>query len=112
MARTAAVHELMKASGDGDKPVWFTEFGWSSHAGGDKPWERGVSDQQQAEYLVRTVDVVRSRFPFVRGLFWYNERNRTDSSQVENNFGLLTHSLGEKPVYAAFKALNLQLAAR
>lgn len=114
LARTAALRELMVASGDGDKPVWFTEFGWSSHAnkGGEKPWERGVSDAQQAEYLVRAVAVVRSRFPFVRALFWYNERNRTDSTQVENNFGLLTQDLGEKPVYAAFKALNAEFARR
>lgn len=114
LARTAAIRELMNASGDGDKPVWFTELGWSSHAdtGGEEAWERGVSDQEQADYLVRAVAVVRSRFPFVRALFWYNERNRTDSSQVENNFGLLTHDLVEKPVYAAFKALNAEFGSR
>jgi hypothetical protein len=105
MARTLIVHELMKANGDGDKPVWFTEFGWSSHAnhGGERAWERGVSEEQQANYLVRTAKLAQTHFPYVREMFWYNERNRADSNAVENNFGLLTRDLAEKPVYTALK---------
>ena len=52
LTHVAAVHKLMVANGDGDRPIWFTELGWSSHpnSGGEANWDRGVTLQQQADY--------------------------------------------------------------
>ena len=110
LTHVAAVHALMAANGDGDKPVWFTEFGWSSHANdtvdltsGADNWLRGVTEAQQADYLVRTIKLVQSSFPYVTNLFWYTERNVTTSNLQNANYGLLTHDLQPKPAYTALK---------
>jgi polysaccharide biosynthesis protein PslG len=98
-----AVHELMVANGDGHKPIWFTEFGWSSHpnTGNEANWTRGVTLAQQADYLVRTLELVARDMPYVTNVFWYAERDRTDSNVQINNYGLLHTDLRPKPVLVA-----------
>jgi polysaccharide biosynthesis protein PslG len=100
-----AVHDLMTAHGDGHKPIWFTEFGWSTHTNrGDEPnWLRGVTRQQQADYLVRTLDLLAQEMPYVTHVFWYNERDRTDSNVQNNNYGLMTRDLTPKPALTALR---------
>jgi polysaccharide biosynthesis protein PslG len=106
LTHVAAVHRLMAAHGDGGKPIWFTEFGWSSHPnrGGEANWDRGVSPQQQADYTVRAIRLVRSRFPYVTNMLLYNERNRATGDVHLDNYGMLHRDLSEKPVYAALRA--------
>lgn len=110
LTHVAAVRDLMVRRGDGDKPIWFTEFGWSSHAntGAEGNWERGVTEAQQADYLVRTIDLVAAEYPYVTNVFWYTERNRGTSSSQIDNYGLLRNDLTPKPAYWA---LQQRLAA-
>ncbi len=98
----AQVRELMRRHGD-RRPVWVTEFGWSSHRdrGDEQPWERGVSKRQQATFTVAALEALRTRFPFVRKAFLYNERARTDAGRHMKGYGLMTHGLKPKPVYRA-----------
>jgi polysaccharide biosynthesis protein PslG len=105
LTHVAAVHRLMAANGDGDKPIWFTELGWSSHAntGGEADWRRGVSLEQQADYTVRAIELVRTRFPFVTNMIIYNERDRATGDAHLDNYGILRRDLSEKPVYAALR---------
>jgi polysaccharide biosynthesis protein PslG len=100
------VQQLMRDNGDGDLPIWFTEFGWSTHGNTDatQPWQRGVSPSTQGEYLVRTLDLLRSRFPQVSHVFWYAARDRVDSDVHTNGYGLLTYDLEPKPAYRALRA--------
>ena len=104
-ARVDSIHQVMVQNGDGDKPIWFTEFGWSSHANvANLPnWQLGVSDEQQGDFLVRAVQYVQTHYPYVQRMFWYDERNQTGSDVQNDNYGLLTHDLHEKPAYAALK---------
>jgi polysaccharide biosynthesis protein PslG len=106
LTHVAAVHRLMVANGDGDKPIWFTEFGWSSHpnTGREANWDRGVTIQQQADYTVRAIQLVRSRFPYVTNMIVYNERNRATGDPQLDNYGILLRDLSEKPVYAALRS--------
>jgi hypothetical protein len=106
LTHVAAVHRLMVANGDGDKPIWFTEFGWSSHpnTGREANWDRGVTLQQQADYTVRAIQLVRSRFPYVTNMIVYNERNRATGDPQVDNYGILLRDLSEKPVYAALRS--------
>ena len=107
------VHALMEENGDGDKPIWFTEIGWSSHpnTGGEAPWELGVSKQQQADYLVRAAEMIACRFPYVEQIFWYAERNLgappgASTSDVQlGNFGLMENDLTPKPAYDAMSEM-------
>jgi polysaccharide biosynthesis protein PslG len=94
-AAASAVRRLLLEHGD-DKPVWFTEFGWSTAT---------VGRRRQANYLVRAVRYTTRRLPFVTHMFWYADRDRTDSTPFENGFGLLDTRLRPKPDYFALASL-------
>jgi hypothetical protein len=96
----------MVDNGDGDKPIWFTEFGWSNHANHSDlgNWEQGVTSDQQADYFVRAVKYVRNNFPYVKKMFWYNERNQEAGKIQLDNYGLLKRDLSPKPVYTRIKS--------
>jgi hypothetical protein len=100
-----AVHDLMKAHGDGNKKIWFTEFGWSSHSNwsGVENWDRGVSEAEQADFAIRTLDFLEKEHPYVTHVFWYNERNRDEGDAHLDNYGLLERDLTEKPVFKALR---------
>ena len=100
----AAVRRVMVANSD-RKAVWATEFGWSSHpnTASTEPWNRGVTEAQQATYAVQALQVLNARFPYVRKAFWYNEVNLNTGSVHHDNFGLLTSSFAPKPVYHALR---------
>jgi hypothetical protein len=100
-----AVHDLMVAQGDGDKAIWFTEFGWSSHGGSDdRNWKFGVTEDVQAKYLTTTLTQVRNTYPYVTNVFWYNERDRETGDPQQDNRGLLRRDLSEKPAYKSLQA--------
>ncbi|MGI8702676.1 MAG: cellulase family glycosylhydrolase [Nocardioidaceae bacterium] len=86
-------------------PVWFTEFGWSTHpnAPGTPEYQRGVTEQQQATYLVRTLQLTEERYPYVKRAYIYTTRDETGFDQENNNFGLYTLSLQPKPAVTALE---------
>ena len=108
LTHAAAVHQLMVARGDGGKPIWFTEFGWSTHATApDAPnWERGVTEATQALYLGQTAALVRQQMPYVTALYWYNDRDLTSGGIQLCNYGLFRRDLSAKPALAALAAAN------
>jgi hypothetical protein len=109
LTHVPAVHDVMARHGDGAKPIWFTEFGWSTHANSPTmaAWQRGVTPEVQAQYLVRTITLVRTKYPYVQRVFWYKERAlRGDDTHIAG-FGLLKTDLSPRPVYTALKALLL-----
>jgi hypothetical protein len=105
MTHVTAVRQLMVSEGDGGKPIWFTEFGWST---GGTPSHPAVTGEQQAAYLTASLELVRSSYPYVTKVFWYMARDRVDSDPHENGFGLLNRDMTQKP---AFGALRSWLAA-
>ncbi|WP_432546897.1 cellulase family glycosylhydrolase [Kineococcus sp. SYSU DK004] len=106
LTHVASVRRLMVERGDGHKQIWFTEFGWSNHqnTGTESNWNRGVTEQQQAEFLLQTLDLVRTRYPYVTHVFWYNDRDRGVSSSHIDNYGLLRRDLSVKPAYTALQS--------
>ncbi|QWC85988.1 cellulase family glycosylhydrolase [Nocardioidaceae bacterium] len=98
-----AVRELMVANGDARVPVWFTEFGWSAF---DSPedatgTDRGVTEAEQADYLVRALRLMREEYPYVERAYWYNARDRDSGDERIDSFGLLRRDLTPKPVAEA-----------
>lgn len=106
LTHVEAVRDLMKRYGDADKDVWFTEFGWSAHDNwsGIPDWMRGVTKEQQADYLIRTLNFVGLNYPYVTNVFWYGERNQSTGEIHLDRYGLLKRDLSAKPVYRALKA--------
>lgn len=108
-----AVHNLMVARGDGAKPIWATELGWSTHAntGTEPPWQLGVTEAQQADYLVRTINLFASKHPYVTNMFWYNDRDKATGIPQEDGYGLLHRDLTPKPAMAALQSALAPAAA-
>jgi hypothetical protein len=107
MDHVRAVHNLMVARGDGAKQLWATEYGWSSHAntGSEPSWKKGVTEQQQADYLVRSITWFGNAHPYVSNVFWYNEREKATGDPQEDGYGILRRNLTPKPAYTALAAL-------
>ena len=104
--RLTAVRQLMVSRGD-RKPIWATEFGWSSHpnAGGEAPWNTGVTEGQQARYTVAAIRLLRRDHPYVTKAFIYNEREKETSDPHQNGYGILRADMSPKPVYLALRQL-------
>ena len=73
--RAELQREIMERYGDGEKAIWFNEYGWNAAPESfDEDrliWER-VSEEQQAEYTLRGIELARSLWPWA-GVFnvWY-----------------------------------------
>jgi hypothetical protein len=74
-------------------PVWITELGWSTYAG-------GVTEARQAAYVSRTLRLVRERYGYVRTLFFYTERDDQRATWL-GRLGLLRRDLTPKPAFTA-----------
>ncbi len=91
----ATVAEVMKEFGDGTKPVWWTEFGYSVHSNDNVPsdmmWRYGVATQQQSgDYLARTFELARKRYPQVKAAFVYTAyRQGDDPYGHESGYSML-----------------------
>jgi hypothetical protein len=109
---TPAVRQVMANHGD-NKPIWFTEYGWSAHdnAGIPYSWALGVSEAVQADYAVRGVKYAAANWPYVGAIFWYKERSwDLPSSDPEwfsrhlEGYGLLRADDSQRPVYSALRS--------
>jgi polysaccharide biosynthesis protein PslG len=99
------IRRLMLAHGD-DKPIWFTELGWSSATDGG--WA-SVGAITQAAYLTRAYEIMRND-PYVGVGFWYSLRD--GDWAIDATLGPLTRDFAPKPSYAAFQSAALPAANR
>lgn len=73
--RVVLQREIMERHGDQDKAIWFNEYGWNAAPPSMDPnkliWKR-VSDEKQAEYTLRGIELAREEWPWA-GVFmiWY-----------------------------------------
>ena len=98
---------LMKANGDGNKKIWATEYGWSTHDNSTYPspvpaWKKGVTPKQQADYLL-SAQTYLTQFPQVEASFFYNSRNKASGDAQEDNYGLTNRDITDKPALKALK---------
>jgi hypothetical protein len=106
-----AVRRTMLARGD-DRPLWLTEFGWSTTSTrGGESWLSGVDEATQARYVAEALAQLR-RWSFVAvGVYYELIDTGTDRSSTIENFGLLRHDGTPKPAYGAMRAGAEALAA-
>lgn len=100
---TRTLVDLMRSYGDSHKSIWFTEFGWSAHANTSSTpiWARGVTEAQQADYLVRMMRYVSSTYPQVTRAYWYTSRDKATGNAHQDSFGLLRRDFSPRPVLKA-----------
>ena len=95
------IREVMRRAGD-DKPIWLTEFGWSTCS--DAIPEECVSAETQATYLKEAYCLVQT-FPYVEAALLYNLRNNGGNAMdKESNFGLLARDFTPKLAWDSFTA--------
>jgi len=92
--RTEALRQVMVDQGDLDKPVWITEFGWTT----ENPapgYEYGVnnSEEEVAEFLYRALEICHAEWTWCTGAFVWNL-----------NWSTLVDDQGEKGPWSALNA--------
>lgn len=97
------VREVMLRHGD-DKPLWLTEFGWSTtKVRNDEPWRNGVAERDQARFI-REALAHAQNWKYVPVAIYYNLKDRgVDSTDRNDHFGLVENDGTPKPALAAFR---------
>jgi polysaccharide biosynthesis protein PslG len=104
------VRALMLSHGD-TRQVWITEVGWTvdSAAGAPPP----VSEEQQAEYLLRALYRTRNYYPWVTAVFVWNLNFSVIGAPGDEKatFGILRPDWSPRPAYLTLQTyLNDELA--
>jgi len=108
------IHSLMAANGDGSKPIYMTEIGWSSVTGecttGASAGQKaaGVTEATQATYLQQAYHCIdQPQYPYIKAAMWFDMYNGPSSTAPLDNYGLLNADFSPKPAYAAWQAESL-----
>jgi hypothetical protein len=98
--------EIMERYGDGNKAVWFNEYGWNAAPEGMAPdkliWGR-VSEREQAEYTIEGIRMAREEWPWA-GVFmiWYfRQVGNLTPDQAEYYFRMVDTDFTPRQVYFA-----------
>jgi hypothetical protein len=105
-----AVHAAMVAAGDGSKPIYMTEIGWSSTTAECETgaWAgrklAGVDPATQASYLDQAYHcLAQPQYSYVKAAMWFELSDSGDSADPIDNYGLLTGTEAPKPAFSAFE---------
>jgi Big-like domain-containing protein len=111
-----SVRDVMVARGDGAKPIWMTELGWSTATSpcargawaGRKP--AGVSEAVQAAHLAEAYRCL-ANYPYVESALWFTLDDTAGHGDELDNYGLRREDGSRKPAWDAFRSLALHGAA-
>ena len=96
------IRSVMVARGDSAKPVWATEFGWSTTTA-----QYGVTEANQATFITGALDRM-STWPWIERAYVYQFRNapwrKDDPADWSANLGLVRSDFTAKPALAAVQA--------
>lgn len=104
---------LMAAHGDGDKPMWITECGYTSYAGRDLSdgtkfgtgRNLGVTDEEQADFLPRSILLAFQHG--VSSWMWFTTITaEKDPNDKEHWFGIVHPDHTPRPAWHALKTLR------
>ena len=107
------VHDVMVANGDGAKPIWMTELGWTSTTStctrgmwaGQKL--AGVTEAAQADNLKAAYHCLAG-YPYVEAGLWFTLKDTTAYADELNHYGLQRTDGSHKPSWDAFHSVATQ----
>lgn len=108
------VHKVMTENGDGDKPIFMSELGWSSTNGGPTSCARGSVAGQRPDGVSEAVQAANLTLAFgclandsyVTNALWFTLHDTTNQPLAElNSYGLFRSNGSKKASYDAFKAV-------
>jgi hypothetical protein len=105
-----SVHDVMVANGQGDKPIWMTELGWTTATStcgrgmwaGQKP--AGVSEAQQAANLREAYHCLAG-YPYVQAGLWFTLKDTNSHGDELDHYGLQRFDGSHKPSWDAFHSV-------
>ncbi|MCE5259346.1 MAG: hypothetical protein LLG44_09875 [Chloroflexi bacterium] len=106
--RVVLQRQIMEKYGDSSKAVWFNEFGWNAApAGMDASkliWQR-VTEEEQAEYTVRAVEMAQEEWPWAGVFFiWYfRQVGNITPDQADYYFRMVDVDFTTRAVYTAIQ---------
>jgi len=110
--------EIMERHGDGHKAIWFNEYGWNASPAGafteeELTWKR-VTEEQQAEYLLRGIELARREWPWagVFNVWFFRQVGHVSPDEPEYYFRMVDVNFTPRQVYYAVKdaAAGLRVA--
>jgi hypothetical protein len=93
-----SLRSVMVSNGDGNKPIWITEFGAPTSG----PWDVGTAKQRM---ILHQAIIYAKKVKWIGALYIYTWQDTTTRSNTNNGFGLLTSGGSPKPAYAAVSNL-------
>ncbi|HEV2124422.1 MAG TPA: hypothetical protein VGW38_16840, partial [Chloroflexota bacterium] len=106
--RLEQLREIMVLSGDSEKRIWVTEFGWSTNNLA-KGYEYGKdnTDADQANYLVRAFQLARE-WGWVDGMFVWNLNFQqvVPATDEKFPFGIVRPDGSPRPAYISLKFMT------
>jgi len=102
--RIADARRVLESHGAGAKPFWITEIGWTTCT---QDSEGCVTEAEQAQYMERAAELVRTKYQFVEAMFFYHWRlDERDPANSEHFYGILHNDLTPKPAYHALRRIT------
>ena len=104
------VHDVMVANGDGAKPIWMTELGWTTTTttcargmwAGQKP--SGVSEAAQAANLKEAYHCLAA-YPYIEAAMWFTLKDSSGNGDELDHYGLQRLDGSHKPAWDAFQTV-------
>ena len=104
-ARLADLRGIMVTEGDGDKPVWATELGWTTDpVGEEQQWLR-VSEEEQSRYLVGAFELAAQEWPWLERIAVWNLSTGLAARDEMRGYSILATDGVPKPAYHALTEL-------
>ena len=101
LAHLHQMRKVMRCHGDARTPVWFTEFCYSTFA---NRAEGGVSNRQQAKWMVEMIKMTDRRLPYVTRMSVHMSRDdRVPDIKRNRHYGLSTYPMKPKCSARALK---------
>lgn len=104
------LHSVQIAHGD-TRPLWITEFEWASATGAvpkGYEWTTFLSEQQVADFFVRSIQSIKRDRPWVGAVFVWNLNFRTFQDYHVSEtaiFGALNEDWSPRAIYSALAAM-------
>jgi Glycosyl hydrolases family 39 len=101
--RIVQIHRQFAAHGGASKPFWITEVGWSTCPADPTSC---VNEPDQAAYLKRVFQLVKSDYSWVKAVFPYNYRDGPEGNGTDREawFGLIRRAGQPKPAWNVLRA--------
>lgn len=108
VARLGDLRTLMVEEGDGNKPVWATEVGWTTDpVGPEQQWIR-VDEDEQRSYLVGFFEKSAREWPWLERVALWNLSTGLPASDERRGYSLLAEDGSPKLALGALTALARQ----